>query len=281
MAAASRFARVAVLGAGGPHVTPTAFAIADGRIWFVAAASTVKVRALRRRSAASVLFSDGPFSVVVCGRGSVMSMTNPREIFQLLRQPLSTVAAGAMFTLRNSELLVRAAIDNLGWRGPGLPSDLVLVAIEPARGMLLEGLDVVDQWGRWPASSPPPRARRRRPAPVFGEGLPSSAASLLGQPRPGAVGWRTSNGVVTLPAFVDARGHALVSEASLRLAGGVDAGPACVSTDREAPRPSGFAGVMARGPGWAIGRRGAGLLLAVEPEKVHWWAGFRAGTAPR
>src|SRR5260221_7524297 len=138
--ASTPYADVAVDTVRGPHITPAAFAAADGRLWVVSSRRTIRVRSVRRRHHASLLARSGSRSVIVSGRADVLSLWPPSETVGIVMNSVPVARAATMYALRNAKLLFGGFLrDMVAGTGDLTVYDPVLVAIEPERGMLLTG----------------------------------------------------------------------------------------------------------------------------------------------
>jgi len=125
-------------------------------------------------------------------------------------------------------------------------------------------------------------ARRDAPAqPLALVSVSVETVDLLdGWPASAVVGWAAPNGPVAVPAKWDARsGRARVPAASLKRAGGPRVAPACVCVDESDGRgPLAKRGTLLRGQGRAR-LRGDVASIALEPDRVTRWRGFKTTTA--
>src|SRR5579884_3643906 len=278
------YADVAVDTARGPHITPAAFAAAGGRLWVVSSRRTLRVRSVRRRHHASVLVRHGSRSVVISGSADVLSFWRPSETVGIVMNSGHVARAAATYALRNSRLLLGGFLrDMIAGVGDLTVYDRVLVAIEPERGMLLDGDALLHTWGRWRRVRAQGSRRPLRVPPLedLVAGLPDTVLDALDRPQSASLGWSTPTGAVALPALqASADGHVQVPAAAFDAAGAARRAPACVTFhNSDSLRPSGFRGVILRGEGHVL-RRGAGrTAVAVDAERVSWWSGFRSGTA--
>ncbi|HEY3186298.1 MAG TPA: pyridoxamine 5'-phosphate oxidase family protein [Solirubrobacteraceae bacterium] len=99
-------------------------------------------------------------------------------------------------------------------------------------------------------------------------------------PAPAVLGWLAPDGPIALPARWDAAGErARVPAAALNRAGGPRAAAACVCLDESDGRgPLAKRGTLLRGRGRAT-LRGDVASIALEPERITRWSGFRTETA--
>jgi hypothetical protein len=283
--AATPYADVAVATRRGPHATPAAFAAADGRLWVVSSRRTVRVRAIRRTGMASALVRNGDRSVVVSGTASVLSPWPPSEAIALAAGALPATKAAALYTLRNLRIVLAGfAADLVTGAGDPTVYDRVLIAVDADRGMLIEGTEVLDTWGRWRHTARPAPPRSTRPAQALDDllaGVPSVPAAALQRRDTAALGWLGPTGAVILPALGGVEeGRVQVSAAALDHVSADGRSEACITVhDSDAARPSGYRGVVLRGDG-RVTRRGARrATVSLEADRVSWWSGFRAGTS--
>src|SRR5579884_1850374 len=288
------YADVAVDTARGPHITPAAFAAAGGRLWVVSSRRTLRVRSVRRRHHASVLVRHGSRSVVISGSADVLSFWRPSETVGIVMNSGHVARAAATYALRNSRLLLGGFLrDILAGTGDLTVYDRVLVAIEPERGMLLDGDRLLHTWGRWRRVRTPEVPRPHAHVPPLDDlvaGLPPAVLDALEHPRSASLGWSSPTGAVALPALeATADGQVQVPLAAFDVTGGArsaaarrappspspPSGPAGGPASAPAPRPPQRDATptppSARPPAAAPGRRGA-----ARPPRARWH-----GPAPR
>jgi hypothetical protein len=283
--ASTPYADVAVDTVRGPHITPAAFAAAGGRLWVVSSRRTIRVRSVRRRHHAAVLVRSGDRSLVVSGRAEVLSLWPPAETVGIVINSVPVARAATAYALRNARLLLGGFVrDIVAGTGDLTVYDRVLVAIEPERGMLLDGEAMLHGWGRWHRISTPPR--RRAPAPVLPldelvAALPEGVLAALDRPESASLGWSSPTGAIALPTLQAAPdGRVQVATAALDLVSSASRAPACVTFhNSESRRPSGFRGVVLRGEGHVVRRGATHTTVDVAAERVSWWSGFRSGTS--
>jgi Pyridoxamine 5'-phosphate oxidase len=284
--AATPYADVAVATRRGPHATPAAFAAADGRLWVVSSRRTVRVRAIRRTGLASVLVRNGDRSVVVSGAAAVLSPWPPAEAAALAAGAIPATKAAILYTLRNLPIVLAGfAADLVTGAGDPTVYDRVLLGIEADRGVLLDGTEVLDTWGRWrhTANPAPPRADHRAVPPLDDllAGVPPVPAAALQRRDTAALGWLSPTGAVILPALGGVEdGRVLVSAAALDVVSAGSRSEACITVhDSDTARPSGYRGVVLRGEGRVTRRGPRRATVSVQADRVSWWSGFRAGTS--
>ena len=279
------YADVAVDTARGPHITPAAFAAAGGRLWVVSSRRTLRVCSVRRRHHASVLVRHGSRSVVISGSADVLSFWRPSETVGIVMNSGHVARAAATYALRNSRLLLGGFLrDILAGTGDLTVYDRVLVAIEPERGMLLDGDRLLHTWGRWRRVRTPEVPRPHAHVPPLDDlvaGLPPAVLDALEHPRSASLGWSSPTGAVALPALeATADGQVQVPLAAFDVTGGARRAAACITFhNSESLRPSGFRGVILRGEGRVQRRSATRATVAVAAERASWWSGFRSGTA--
>jgi hypothetical protein len=279
----ARLAQVAVAARSGPHVTPAAFAPADGRLWLVMSRTTLKVRAIRRRHSVSVLVRGHARSAVLAGRADIISPWGREDVAGLITNYIPSMLALGTYTARNAQTLAGYMLDLLGAPTEAMPHDRVLVSIRPERGMVIEGASVVDAWGRWGRIE-----RRLRPTgagatsqlAAMTPALPPPAAAALRSGGDVTLGWMCPTGPLALPAKAlrPASKVRVIAEA-FEVTGAPATSPACITFDQETGfRPSTFAGAILRGHGSVVERRSGWATAALQADRISWWQGFRAGT---
>lgn len=190
--AEGRQVHVAVTTAHGPHVTPELYAMAEDRLWFLAAATTVKAKVLRRDARAGAMVRVGDRAVVVTGTVELYDPTKLATLPRGLGEAKAVAAGSAAFGLRNAVDLAAFATDLVAGRlGRSLPPRRVLFAFTPAEVHLTEGGgDAVVGWatGEGPVALPATWDGRTRtgelPKELVGSlRLPSDAPACLVQDR--------------------------------------------------------------------------------------------------
>lgn len=254
-----RQAYVAVAASGGPHVTPELYAVDGGRLWFFAAAGTLKARLLPRRPEVAVLVRAGGRGVAVVGTAAAFHPAALPPVADVVRAP----AAVARYGLRNAVDLAGFASDLVRGRlGSRVPQVRVLFSVMPREVAVLDGFAVREQWGPWPG-----HADGAATADVAQS--PAAVGAVV------ALGWGDGS-LLALPGrWHQDECRAQVPADLLALAGVPStADAAVVVDDYGAPGPAGKTGVMLRGPaavedgGW----------LSVEPDRAVLWDGIDTGT---
>jgi hypothetical protein len=280
----ARLARLGVEASAGPHVSPVAFAVAEGRVWLVSSRRSFKVGALRRRPAVALLVQDGRRSVVLAGRAAVISPWGRDDLTALGANFGPVGRALGVYAWRHRDTLAGFGMDILGCATAALPHDRVLIAVTPTRGLVLHGDTVAVRWGRWRGRGQPHRARsasaRQRlmdTLPI--DQLPSPSQAVLQAPENLALGLSVAGGPVVLPArMIGDLGEVEISADVLRVIGAPARTAAALTADHAETRPSRVAGVMLRGTAERL-RSGQGCtVVQLDIDRVSWWAGFDTGT---
>jgi len=289
--AATPWADIAVETRTGPHVTPAAFAAAGGRLWVVSSRRSLRVGAVRRTGRASALVRNGDRSLVVSGAAEVLSVWRRKEMAALLSGSLPAARAATAYTRRNATLVLAGFVTDL-LMGTGDPTvyDRVLVSIEAERGMLVEGTEVRETWGRWrrPGRAAPTTATASNgaspalPLDALIADVPATVVESISRALVATVGLSTPAGPLALPALdtPGESGRVHLPTAALAVAGLNGHAPACI-TVHESPgrRPSRFRGMVLRGEAHLLRRGAARTALQLETDRVSWWSGFESGTS--
>lgn len=242
---------------GGPHVTPELYAVDSGRLWFFAAAGTLKARLLPRRPSVAVLVRAGGRAVAMVGDVAAFHPSSVPPVADMVRAP----AAVARYSLRNAVDLAGFASDLVRGRlGSRVPQARVLFSVTPRAVALLDGFAVREQWGSWAGSS--------------GD-APDVAQSPAAEGAVVALGWGDGSLLAVPGRWHHDDGRAQVPADLLALAGvpsSVDA--AVVVDDYGAPGPAAKTGVMLRGRATVAD----GGWLAVEADRTVLWDGVDTGT---
>ncbi|HSJ51214.1 MAG TPA: pyridoxamine 5'-phosphate oxidase family protein [Actinomycetota bacterium] len=299
------FCHVTAETALGPHVTPTVFAVAGGRVWVTTSRRSVKARSLRRDPRVAGLVRAGADAVVFTGEAVAHDALDPASWpTTALRAPLVSMAA-VRFTRKNARFFAGYAMDAghvpLAWTPPGR----VFLELVVRRLALLRDGRPAQTWGPWPNADPAGgqrfRAARTGEPPLAR--LPSEVADALGDAGPAALAVSGADGPVVVPAAWVAHGaglYAVPTEAALVLAGPSGGG---LRVALEMDRPSSWRarhmlGAMVRGRGQvslvrdlssgsrsalavaaAAGVDGGDLaIVRVHPERFVWWRGWTSGT---
>lgn len=237
---------VGVVTKNGPHVTPELYATVGDDLWFATAASTLKVKAVRRDGRMGAMVRVGSRAVVVTGRAEEYDVADPLRLVGRARDGLKALQAVGAFTLRNAA--------DLG----GFARDLVA--------------------GRLPSRKPPRRVLvRLRPE-------TSAVVDVAGLPgdRDAVVGWSTDGTPLVLPARCDeAMDTAWVPAAlPVGLLPAEEAAPACVGVDAYvAPGPAAKTGLLRRGSAMPIRENGV-VRLDFSIERDTTWDGAETRTQP-
>jgi hypothetical protein len=290
--AATPWADIAVETRTGPHVTPAAFAAAGGRLWVVSSRRSLRVGAVRRTGRASALVRSGDRSLVVSGAAEVLSVWRRREMAALLAGGLPAARAATAYTRRNATLVLAGFVTDL-LMGSGDPTvyDRVLISIEAERGMLVEGTEVRETWGRWrrpgrtaaaSTATPSNGASPALPLEALIADVPAEVVESTSRAHVATVGLSTPAGPLALPALDTPgdSGRVHLPTAALAVAGLNGHAAACI-TVHESPgrRPSRFRGMVLRGDAHLLRRGAARTALQLEADRVSWWSGFASGTS--
>ncbi|HEX6330346.1 MAG TPA: pyridoxamine 5'-phosphate oxidase family protein [Actinomycetota bacterium] len=300
------FCHVAASTPLGPHVTPTVFSVAGGRIWITTSRRSVKARALRDDPRVAGLVRAGPDEVVFTGEAAAHDVLDPSSWTRsALRAPFVSVAA-VRFTRKNARFFAGYAVDAghvpLAWTPPGR----VFVELAVRRLALLRSGRPVRTWGEWPRSEVPTgeRFRAARAGEPALARLPEEVAHALPGGGAAALAVLGAEGPVVLPAAWTAQGAALYAvptEEALALAAPPSAGVPAVALGMDRPsswRARHMLGAMVRGPATihvprrlTSGTRSAlavasatsvegedVAIVRVRPERFVWWHGWTSGT---
>lgn len=259
--AEGRQAYVAIATERGPHVTPELYAVAGGRLWFLAGLGTLKARTLPRHPAVAVAVPAGGRTVVLAGRAaSFHPAALPRHVPSVATL-LATPSALARYSLRNAVDLAGFAVDFAAGRlGRRLPEPRVLFAVTPERVALLDGFAVQGRWGDWP-------------------GDVGSAAEPVHDGAGAVAVLAHDGGLLAMPSRVDGTGQrAQVPLGLLDLGGvGATADVAVVVDDYGRPGPAAKKGVMLRGTG-EVRRDDNGAWIDLDAERAVSWDGVETTT---
>lgn len=263
----------------GPHVTPTMFTLASGRIWLVAERSALKSRVIPGASQVGVSIRHGDSALVISGRASLMDPAKP-WLHLDLRERLMAAPALARYLLHQGSRLggyVTAPVSALRDLNP---ARRVLVCISPERVALVRGATVTDRRGPGGSRVVPDEVAS---APAIGERLdlpqvPEDLVSLACRSRVSAVlGWQTGLGPLALPAHWHGdRGWASVPAALLQ---GVSVSEVALCLEHEEGDQLGDQkGLLVRGRGKVVGSRDEYAAVAIEPDRATFWEGAEAET---
>jgi Pyridoxamine 5'-phosphate oxidase len=237
---------VGVLTKNGPHVTPELYAAVGDDLWFATAASTLKLKAVRRDGRMAAMVRVGSRAAIVYGAAKEYDAANPVALRGNARDAMKALQAVGAFTLRNAA--------DLG----GFARDLVA--------------------GRLPSRKPPRRVLvRLRPetsAVVDAAGLPGD--------RDAVVGWSVDGHPLVLPARCDDAMDTAWVPAALPapLAVRDGAAPACLAVDAYvAPGPAAKTGLLRRGTATATRQQDV-VRLEMAVERDTTWDGAETRTVP-
>jgi uncharacterized protein YndB with AHSA1/START domain len=262
----------------GPHVTPTAFTSSNGRIWLFANRSSLKVRMLSRDPRAGILIRDGNRSVVMWGEAIVL---DPAKLWrpEHLVERAYALPAIARYAFANKSRIGGYVTSSLSSFFELDPAARVLVSIAPTRLILLEGAEVTDQRG--PAIehlSAAPTLSDQRGEEIDLDDIPDSIAQIVdGNRVPAALGWEGHYGPAALPA----RWHEtrnLVSVPAVLLDDVTESAVALSMDEDDGPDLDDQKGLMIRGQGRVVGRRGDYAAISIEQERTTIWEGAYTST---
>jgi hypothetical protein len=226
-----RQAYVAVVTKAGPHVTPELYAAGRDDVWFLAAATTLKVRVAAANDRVGALVRTGGRAVLLSGPVRTYDVRRPADVARAVADPAVTKALTG-YLLRNARDLAGFATDTLSGRlGRRPPPRRVLIRLHPTRAALIDGPAVTAAEGDWP-----------------GHAAAAGGATPPGD-RDAVLGWLGPDGPVALPARA-AGDAAYVAPAAAALAALPAEAPACLVTDDYGrPGPAAKTGTLWRGTG--------------------------------
>lgn len=234
---------MAVAAPAGPHVTPELYALADDRLWFWTAHTTVKAKTLGADDrVAGVVLGKGR-AVVLWGRAERFDPKDLGALPRVLRQPRTLGRAAMKFGMRNAADLGAFATDLARGRlGRSLPPRRVLF------GIRADAVHVVD--------GPPP-----------------------GGTRDGVVAWETAAGPRAYPCRLEGGERRLWVRPE---SPGIEELPAdgrigVVTDDYVAPGPAAKRGTLLRG----VATLASDGSVDVVPERTTNWDGVETNTIRR
>ena len=275
-----RFDAYAVRSSSGPHVTMQAGVVHLGRHWTTVSRRSVKARAVGRTRWASATAAAGPARRIVAGRAGILDGLRP---WTVLADPVAgALAGGAVLRIGASHPdQILGYAESLGAvPGAFAPWGRSLLVVQADDELVVEDERVVRARGRWSRPGPVPEPHRHPGRPAPPGAVPEEGAALVEVDGPCWLGLDDGRGAVAVPA----RWHA--SSATVTVAAEVLAavgprlpGPACVTLDDSRERrPDRKRGVMLRGAAAVVDTDGIRLEVAVAPEKITVWDGFRSRT---
>ena len=287
----------------GPHVTPTVFVLAHGRVWVTTSRGSVKARAWRLDPAVAGFVRAGDVAVVFTGTVRTFDLLEVGSWARDLLEAPALAIASTRFTRKNARFFAGYAIDArhvpLSWTPPGR----VFTAFELDRLAIVGPSGVAETFGEWPSGLVSlPRFRATRAGLPALEALPDDVHDPLGERGQGALALEGAGGVVALPASWATHGgslYAAVARGELELANLPDARPrAALAIDRASWwRARNMTGAMVRGTGevsvpealvsgaasatrilHAAGAEHGAALVRIRTEQLVWWRGWTSGT---
>lgn len=272
----SRTCYLAVHTSRGPHVTPHAFVVSGGRIWFTTSRDARKVRALREDPRASVLVTGENGSVLIGGTVSVLDVIDPRSIAGSAAEALRSPRALLRLSLRTFEEAAGYALSALELPLAWLPPNRVLLSLRPHSTVALDGRGgLLGRYGTWARHAEPPALvdrvlslRADRPA----RGGPSGIHA-------GALAWGTVDGSVTVPAVLNGdTGIARIPRSVVRYLRTAEAPAAFVAHAASGIRPTQKHGMLVRGRGSIVKLGRTEARVYVDPASLTRWCGFGSST---
>ncbi len=289
----------------GPHVTPTVFAVAAGRVWVTTSRVSVKARAWRTDPRAAGLVRVGEVALCFAGTARTYDALELEAILPNLLDAPVVALAWARFVRRNARFFAGYALDArhvpLAWTPPAR----VFTAIDLERAAIVGPEGVAETFGPWPRrrTASAGRFRAGRAAVPALEALPEDVREPLGEVGRGALALACGeDGLTVLPVgWVSSGGfvYAAMARETLALAGADRPRvPAALALDRASWwRARHMVGAMLRGeaelvvPGEleagarsasaiarAAGSAGDAALARMRPERLVWWRGWTSGT---
>src|SRR3954453_1164855 len=123
---------VGVVTKNGPHGTPELYATVGDDLWFATAASTLKVKAVRRDGRMAAMVRVGSRAAIVTGEAEEYDVADPLRLVGRARDGVRALQAVGTFTLRNAADLGGFARDLVAGRLPSRrPPRRILVPLPP------------------------------------------------------------------------------------------------------------------------------------------------------
>ncbi|GBC87026.1 hypothetical protein HRbin12_01027 [bacterium HR12] len=287
----------------GPHVTPTVFALAAGRVWVTTSRASVKARAWRADPRAAGLVRVGEVALSFAGSVRTYDALEVEALLPNLLDAPVLALAWVRFARKNARFFAGYALDAhhvpLAWTPPAR----VFTAIEIERAAIVGPEGVAETFGAWPRRTASMRRFRatRGPVPIL-EALPEDVREPLGEVGHGALALEGEHGLAVLPVgWVAERGslYAAAARETLALAGAERPRvPAALAMDRASWwRARHMVGAMVRGEAdlavvaeltsgvrsattiaRAAGVADDAAVARMLPERVVWWRGWTSGT---
>ncbi len=287
----------------GPHVTPTVFVFAKGRLWVTTSRGSVKARAWRVEPAVAGLVRAGDVSLIFTGAVRTFDLLEVGSWARNLLEAPALASASMRFTRKNARFFAGYAVDArhvpLSWTPPGR----VFTGIDLERVAVVGPEGVCETLGDWPRSAVSlPRFRAARVGTPVLDALPEDVRDPLGVRGHGALALEGAGGAVVLPVSWLVEGgslYAAVGHETLQLASlSGSRTRAALAMDRSSWwRARNMTGAMIRGTGEvavpealvsgatsaariarvAGAERGASLVR-LRAEQLVWWRGWSSGT---
>jgi uncharacterized protein YndB with AHSA1/START domain len=264
----------------GPHVTPTAFSHAFGKLWIVVSAESLKRRATERRSSVGVLVRSGTRSMVVRGRAQILDPWKPWSLVQTAVDSAQALPALAAYTRRNFDRIASYLLESPAALFDLRPTHRVLMVVHPEALAVVDGAGVVARRGEWPEvySTPVPDLPRSRGPSLHLDGVPPSVAALTEEDRAEAVvGWASRGGPLVLPAHWHARRN-LASVPAQLVPSEEASARTCICIDSDGgPGLHDQQGLLVRGRG-RMTQLGDYAAIALEADQTTFWRGTEMAT---
>ena len=266
----------------GPHVTPTAFSHAFGRLWIVVPADSLKRRVTERRSSVGVFVRGRTRSMVVRGHAQTLDPWKPWSLVQSATDAAHALPALAGYARRNFERIASYLLEAPSALFELRPTHRVLMVVHPVAVAVVEGARVVEPRGEWPGvdSAPINDLLTHEPEgpPLRLDGVPPSVAAMADEDRIEAVvGWAGRDGPLALPAHWHARRN-LASVPAVLVAGEESSARTCICLDADGG--AGLhdqQGLLVRGRGHMT-HLGDYAAIALQTDRTTFWHGTETAT---
>ena len=269
---------VAVSTKKGPHVTPTAFTSSSGRIWLFAERESLKVRMLTRDPRVGILIRNENRSAVLWGDATIIDLTKLWKPEHLVERALA-VPAFAHYAFSNRSRITGYLAGSLSSFFELDPASRVMVSIAPKRLVLVENETVIDQRGPgFEALRPTSHLTDQHGEELDLEDIPDDIAEIsVGERVPATLGWEGAFGPAALPAYWHDRPN-LVSVPAILLDDVPEGGAALAMDEEDGPDLEDQQGLMIRGNGRVVGRRGGYAAVLLDQDRTTIWEGADSAT---
>ena len=271
---------LAIESRSGPHVTPVAYSVHNGRVWVASPRASLKVRLAAGESKAGFLVRDGDRAAIALGEFDVVDPLMP---WTAVTRPERTLLSSVLFDYARANVGRIVGYVSRGAVNPKVLVTTVFICLEPDKVCLVDGGDVVDRRGLWDDASPSSQHESTfdpGPEPVLSIDVPDDIEDLTDDERRAAVvGWESPAGPVPLPAkWHGSRSLASVSSALLQVTGVQGSAPASICLDDDSdPDLDKKRGILLRGTGSV---RPGNLYSAIgfDLDKATYWRGRTTDT---